>query len=262
MRTVDAVMRALDLSYFIVGATARDVLLTHVFGLSTGLATRDLDIGIAVRNWDEFEGVIAKLVKEAEFVRDTRIVHRLHKDEYPLDIVPFQGVESPEHTIAWPSDLETVMNVAGYQESFDAAETVQIETGLVVRVVSLPGLAVLKLFAWADRGLGNAKDAVDLATLLRSYADAGNEDRLYDTELDTLEAVEFNLELAGARLLGRDARYVTTEATRSQMLGLLGGPVHRERLVAHMARAWSRLEDASPEVENFLNQFQKGLESG
>jgi predicted nucleotidyltransferase len=105
MRTVDAVMKALNLPYFIVGATARDILLTHVFGLATGLATRDLDIGIAVRDWDEFEEVIAKLVEVADFVRDTRIVHRLHKDEYPLDIVPFKGVESPEHTIAWPSEL-------------------------------------------------------------------------------------------------------------------------------------------------------------
>jgi predicted nucleotidyltransferase len=245
MRTVDAVMKSLNLPYFIVGATARDILLTHVFGLATGLATRDLDIGIAVRDWDEFEEVIAKLVEDAEFVRDTKIVHRLHRGEYPLDIVPFQGVESPEHTIAWPSDLETAMNVAGYQESFEAAETVQVETGLVVRVVSLPGLAVLKLFAWADRGLGNAKDAVDLATLLRSYANPGNEDRLYSTELDTFEVVDYKLELAGARLLGRDARHVTTESTRSQVLGLLGDPAQRERLETHMARVWSRLEDAS-----------------
>jgi predicted nucleotidyltransferase len=261
MRTVDTVMKALDLPYFIVGATARDILLTHVFGLATGLATRDVDIGIAVEDWDEFEAVVAKLVKDAEFVRDTKIVHRLYKGAYPLDIIPFRGVESPEHTIAWPSDLETVMNVAGYQESFEAAETVQIETGFVVRVVSLPGLAVLKLFAWADRGLGNAKDALDLATLLRSYADADNQDRLYGTEMDVLEAVDFRLELAGARLLGRDVQHVTSEATRSQMAGLLGDPVQKERLVTHMARSWSRLDDARSEVENFLNQFQEGLES-
>lgn len=261
MRTVDAVLKVLELPYFIVGATARDILLIHVFGLATGLATRDLDIGIAVRDWDEFETVIAKLVKEAEFIRDTKILHRLHRDEYLLDIIPFQGVEGPEQTIRWPTDLETVMNVVGYQETLEAAESVQIETGLVVRVASLPGLAVLKLFAWADRGLADARDAVDLATLLRSYADAGNEDRLYDTELESLEAVEFRLDLAGARLLGRDARRVTTESTRSQMLRLLGDPAQRERLVTHMARAWSRFEDASSEVENFLNQFQEGLGS-
>ena len=149
MRTVDAVMKALDLPYFIVGAMARDILLTHVFGLAPGLATRDLDIGIAMKDWDEFDAVVAKLVDDSEFVRDTKIVHRLYKGEYPLDIIPFRGVESPEPTIAWPSDLGTVMNVAGYREYFEAAETVQIETGFVVRVVSLPGLAVLKLLAWA-----------------------------------------------------------------------------------------------------------------
>ena len=70
MRTVDAVMKALDLPYFIVGAMARDILLTHVFGLATGLATRDLDIGIAMRDWDEFDAVVAKLVDDSEFTRD------------------------------------------------------------------------------------------------------------------------------------------------------------------------------------------------
>jgi predicted nucleotidyltransferase len=44
------------------------------------------------------------------------------------------------------------MNVAGYREALAAAPAVEIQPGFVVRVVSLPGLAILKLFAWADRG--------------------------------------------------------------------------------------------------------------
>ena len=114
MRSVDAVMKTLELPYFVVGAMARDILLTHVFGLATRRATRDLGIGVAVKDWDEFEAVATKLVDEANFVRDPKIVHRLHKDETPLDIIPFHGVESSEQTIAWPPDLEIVMNVAGY----------------------------------------------------------------------------------------------------------------------------------------------------
>jgi predicted nucleotidyltransferase len=38
------------------------------------------------------------------------------------------------------------MNVAGYREAFHAAPSVEIDPGFVVRVVSLPGLAILKLF--------------------------------------------------------------------------------------------------------------------
>ncbi len=252
-------MKTLELPYFVVGAMARDILLTHVFGLATRRATRDLDIGVAVKDWDEFEAVATKLVDEASFVRDPKIVHRLHKDETPLDIIPFHGVESSEQTVAWPADLGIVMNVAGYQDAFDAALTVQIENGLNVRVVSLPGLAVLKLFAWADRGSSDARDALDLATLLHTYADAGNDDRLYGDEIDAMEAVDFKMELAGARLLGRDARRVAAEDTLTRMSEMLRGPQQWMRLSADMARARSRLEDASSEAEELLKQFQEGL---
>lgn len=259
LRTVDAMMKTFKLPYFVVGAMARDILLTHVFGLATRRATRDLDIGVAVKDWDEFEAVATKLVDEASFVRDPKIVHRLHKDETPLDIIPFHGVESSEQTITWPADLGIVMNVAGYQDAFDAALTVQIENGLNVRVVSLPGLAVLKLFAWADRGSSDSRDAVDLATLLHTYADAGNDDRLYGDEIDAMEAVEFKMKLAGARLLGRDARRVAAENTLTQMSEMLRDPQQWMRLTGDMARARSRLEDASSEAEELLKQFQEGL---
>jgi predicted nucleotidyltransferase len=48
----------------------------------------------------------------------------------------------------------------------------------LLRVASLPGLAILKLVAWADRGAANAKDAHDLYQLMTNYAAAGNSGRL------------------------------------------------------------------------------------
>jgi predicted nucleotidyltransferase len=94
-----------------------------------------------------------------------------------------------------------VMTVVGYEDALAAAENVQIEPELVMRVVSLAGLVVLKLFAWEDRGHQDSRDAEDFATVLRSYAAAGNEDRLYGDSMDTMEAADFDIELAGARLL-------------------------------------------------------------
>jgi predicted nucleotidyltransferase len=261
LRLVDGVMAKHRRHYFLIGATARDILLTHVVGLKTERATRDLDIGIAVKDWDEFDEIRTTLIDEAAFVPDAKISHRLHKGEYPLDIIPFGGVETPERTIAWPPDLATVMNVAGYEEAFDAAVAVQIERGLVIRVVSLPGLAILKLFAWADRGSSDSRDAVDLALLLRRYADAGNEDRLYGDEMDVMESVDYRADLAGARLLGKDARRLATLSTRTKMIDLLRDPRTRDRLGIAMSRAESQLDDGSSHAEDFLTQFQKGLDT-
>lgn len=79
---------------------------------------------------------------------------------------------------------------------------------LIVRVASIPGLMILKLVAWSDRGRETDKDAADIYRLLSTYADAGNTDRLYENEMDLLEAVGFDLQLAGAELLGRDVGYL------------------------------------------------------
>lgn len=103
---------------------------------------------------------------------------------------------------------DIVLNVAGFEEALASLVFMEVEADLTVRVASLPGLTLLKLIAWADRGRESNKDPADLYRLLTTYADAGNTDRLYDHELDLLEGVAFNMELAGAELLGRDVARV------------------------------------------------------
>ena len=61
------------------------------------------------------------------------------------------------------------------------------------------------------------RDAADIHTLLQEYGDAGNEDRLFGDELNVLEAEGYDLELAGAQLIGRDAAGVIAEDTRRRV---------------------------------------------
>jgi predicted nucleotidyltransferase len=51
LATLHAVAMQHDASYFIIGATARDILLTHVFGIEPERATRDVDFAIALAEW-------------------------------------------------------------------------------------------------------------------------------------------------------------------------------------------------------------------
>ncbi len=260
IRAVDKVTKELGLAYFVAGAMARDILLTHVFDLTVHRATRDVDFAVAVKDWDQFEAIKARLVEDFQFVRDKAMTHRLHGSGYPVDIIPFGGVEAPDKAIAWPPESASVINVAGYDDVLAAADTVQIEPGLVVGVASLPGLALLKLFAWADRGHENSKDATDFAILIRSYADAGNRDRLYGDAINVMEAVDYREDLAAARLLGLDVARITTEHTRVHLTKLLEDGKARERLTTHMAREWSGTDDADSEAEVLLEQFAIGVE--
>ena len=267
IREVDAVAQALHLSYCLIGAMARDVLLEHVFGLDTGRATRDIDFAFALAGWEQFQQLQERLIAGGHFVAVRNITHRLlfrpdsNAQEYLVDLLPFGGVEQPTHTIAWPPDMQILMNVAGYRDVLETAPLVQVATGLSIRIVSLPGLAMLKLFAWQDRGLEGGKDAIDLVTLCQRYADAGNEDRLFGEDLAALQAVDFNMEFAGAWLLGKDMAATASPQTRVQVQGLLSDAHVSQQLVNDMVKAVRGREDAVIYAEQLLNQFTRGFAS-
>lgn len=267
LKLVDRVARELRVDYFVTGAMARDILLHGVFGIDPGRGTLDVDLAVAVQDWRQFELVKTRLVATNAFTAEERTPHRLYHREdagekaYPLDLLPFGGVEEPPNKIVWPPELSIVMNVAGYREALAAAQDVEVATDFVVPVASLPGLAILKLLAWADRGIENPKDAVDLVTLLRWYGAAGNEDRLYGEEMRLLEGLGYNMDLAGPQLLGKDAARITATETRNQVLALLDDAVTVERLTRDMARAFRGTEDPIGEAEAFIAQFKTGLQA-
>jgi predicted nucleotidyltransferase len=268
LRQVDRVARELALDAFLMGAMARDILLHGVFGLPAGRATRDVDLAVAVEGWAQFEAIKGRLVGTGAFAADERAAQRLYHRvategaPCPLDIIPFGGVELPGNQIAWPPDGSVVMNVAGYAESLASAASVEVEPGLVVRVASLPGLAILKLVAWADRGTVDPRDAIDLGTLLRRYGDAGNEDRLYGTDMGVLEVVDYDPDLAGARLLGMDAGRIAGPSTRRRILALLEAPDRLDRLLLDVARGLRGTLDAVAAAGGLLAQFQAGFQEG
>ncbi len=265
LRDVTRVTNGLGLRSFVAGAMARDILLTGVFGLSTGRRTRDVDIAVAVRGWSEFEGLEECLLRTGTFEKAATAIHRFHhrsatgEPTYPLDLIPFGGVEQEGSRIAWPPDMTVLMSVAGYEDALGTALEVALEPGLTVRVASLPGLAVLKIFTWEVRGAADPKDAIDLVTLFRQYVDAGNEDRLYGAELHVLESVDYDPALAGPRLLGQDVRLASSAATISRLEALFSQERMLERLTIDMARESRYVEDSLAEAGRLLEQFRIGL---
>ena len=67
LREVAAAAEAEGIAHMLVGATARDVLLTHVFGLELRRATYDVDFAVAVKDWAQFEALRAGLLARKTF---------------------------------------------------------------------------------------------------------------------------------------------------------------------------------------------------
>lgn len=232
-----------DTPLLLVGAGARDLLLVHAHGIEAQRATEDTDVGLAVRSWDAFLGLRDALITAGGFTADGPL-HRLWFGDQRLDIIPFGGLELADRSIAWPTEGAEAMNVAGLTEALATAIAVRLPGGVFVDVASLPAIALLKIWAWNDRKYtAPGKDASDLWMLLRNYADAGNEDRLYGKEaVAALAAFEFDIDKAGAWLLGRDAREVLARSPDQRtFLGRLDAILRPEidpdgplRLVAQM----------------------------
>jgi len=261
---MDRVARLTNLQYFVVGATARDILMYHLHGFPLNRASPDIDFAMAIESWPAFDALRAALLQEPTFRPDAKILHRLHYspavgDGFPVDLVPFGGVEISPSQVAWPPDMAIVMNVAGYAEALDSAVTVHIADHCEIPVASIPGLVMTKLIAWLDRGQSNPKDAVDFRYLLENYAAAGNVDRLYGEELPLLAACDYVFERAGPRLLGLDIASVAAAESKQQIICILADPELHGRLVMHMLRGESRSGDPVGEIENLLAEFRIGL---
>lgn len=265
MRAVADAADQLGLATFMVGATARIILLEHVFGLQPGRATRDMDFAFVLEDWDQFQDLKRHLTSSAPCHERAGIAQRLifkpadSGHDFVVDIIPFGGLERADHSIAWPPDMSVLMNVAGYRDAHAAAVPVELAPGLIIALASIPGIVVLKLFAWVDRGREDPKDALDLVTFLRQYHEAGNQDRVYEDALPALEAVGYDIELAGAWLLGRDVFMMTSPETRRSLDAIFAQPVLVGRLVLDMARAHRARDDALDYSRALLEQFLRGL---
>jgi predicted nucleotidyltransferase len=57
---IDTIALDLKLAFFIVGATARDILLQHAHGIYTTRATLDVDIGVFFSDWEQLVSIFSK----------------------------------------------------------------------------------------------------------------------------------------------------------------------------------------------------------
>lgn len=183
----------------IVGAEARDLI--HASRGHTGQlrSTSDLDLGIAVHNWTDFDMAVERyeLVGSNGIRRDVQGV--------PVDFIPFGDVESPPGSVL-PATRSDPIIVFGFQEAFDGADELPLPSGATVRIPTPAGFALLKMRAWLDRLSFADKDARDLAVAAYWYmSDERVLDRAFDeSRMGQLEAVDFDGDLAAVQLLGED----------------------------------------------------------
>ena len=208
--------KELSIEFLVVGAMARDLVLVYGSGLKLERGTKDVDFGINVESWFEFNTLRDRLL-QAGYIPDSSKVHRLtYRDEadlpWEIDIIPFGNVSDEYNQIYWPPNQDVVMNVNGFKEAFEHAVNARISElpDITIPVASPAGFCLLKLVSWLDREREmRAKDATDLIYLIQNYSKIpGVRETLY--EEGYMEAQEWDEELASTMKLGEDVAVIAS----------------------------------------------------
>lgn len=253
--SVNEVARQLGIPFVVVGASARDIVLHYGYGAPIQRATRDIDVGIQVPNWNAFHTLKQNLLSR-DFKETRQQQQLMSASGVPVDIIPFGQVEDDESNIFWPPNGDWVMNVLGFQEACDTAELVCMQEAPFVTIpVATPvGMTVLKLIAWADRTPDmRTKDAKDLLYLITTYQNIPTvNDQIYD-EQQLMERYDWDIELAGAHRLGIDTRATTKAKTFEAIEALFAG--NSEKLsVEILVREMGERNDDKYERNTILTQ--------
>lgn len=260
---VDRVMRELlaneghdPARFMLVGAQCRDVWNSALGDAGIATATHDVDIGLAIRTMEEFEGVVEDLEPSGQ----TGITYAV--DGLSVDLMPFgDGVESPPGTVEPPQRVGDPFSVLGFGDAFAAAVDLPLPSGPAIKLATPEGLTALKVAAWHDRlAWHELKDGGDLAVVLRWYTSSSAvRDHLYEEDPPRLlEQAAWVPEVAAAQLWGEQTVRILNEPTRSSLLALWRAAGHR--LPEEIAR--SRLSPHSGElIAQMIEAFDRGLES-
>jgi predicted nucleotidyltransferase len=199
---------SIDSEFYVIGATARDIIFSGIHNQIPARTTDDLDIAITIPDWSEFDEIVEGLCKIEGFVKSKEQKQRvLFKGVFKLDILPFGEIAKADGNIYWPPEESFGMSVRGFTEVAKHSLQISIDNRFTIFVANLPGIFLLKLLAWRDRHLETKKDADDMAFIISNYLEI-NEERAAKDHYDLYEADNFSTIVAGSSLLGRDMKII------------------------------------------------------
>ncbi|WP_216726282.1 nucleotidyl transferase AbiEii/AbiGii toxin family protein [Hymenobacter siberiensis] len=256
-----ALQRAFDhfgINFYLIGAVARDIWMTQIYAEPDRRTTKDLDLAVFINDTAEYDALLTWLVEQQGFARTQSSAFCLlypsatGSGHVAVDLMPFGAIADEAGDVYFSGRGMERISTVGFTEVLAEAATVATPTGQQWRVVTLPGIVVLKLVAWQDRP-ERGKDAVDIWNLLEVYFNLVQEE-IYTSHLELLNEDETpdttNLMLlVGARVLGRHVRQLLTGGpVLTRLLSLLAGQLALGEQ-SPMARTMSR---QGPEISTCL----------
>jgi predicted nucleotidyltransferase len=199
---LEMVFKKHSIDYYLIGARARDLWTDHI-ALGEKRTTEDVDFCIYINEHAQYITLVKDLVENYGFTRDEVESYRFYFNG-TIDLIPFGGIEKDGEVLL--ENPPTELSVYGTKEAVAYAEIVEG----AFKVVTLPGLCVLKLIAFYEKPDRRGKDLEDFYFLLENYGEIAGDQLFEGVEHEDLIKDDFELILASARLLGRQIKNITS----------------------------------------------------
>lgn len=210
LETIAGVMQSLELDFFIVGATARDINLSHFTGLDSPRTTEDLDIAVRVSSIHQFQSILSALMETGSFARIAdNPIRLLYNKSFELDLLPFGDLETEGRAVNIPvKGGAFVLSVPGLEEVQPMVADLKLSSGSSIHYCPLEGLVLLKLISWHEKP-ERTKDRDDIEHICKVYFEYAG-DEIFEAAYDLLHAYDTNdltyQTLVASHYLGRKVR--------------------------------------------------------
>lgn len=172
LQALNKCFTSMNLDLYVVGATARDMIMKLLDETESKRKTKDLDVAIALSDWSQFNNLCEVL--QTNYFHKGKAKQKFyykgehHENDYEVDIVPFGEIADGE-IIAWPPDGTPEMSVKCFTDVMEHAIPVKINEEFTVYIASLAGQFLIKLDSWMDRHDRDHKDAEDMYYILDKF---------------------------------------------------------------------------------------------
>ncbi|MBN2776088.1 MAG: hypothetical protein JXR36_00505 [Bacteroidales bacterium] len=167
LTNVVSVCKDLQIEYFILGATARNIWFAS--GNEKPETTKDVDFALYVVNSDDYINLKDKLISEYNFVKSTANEYCLITAEgRQVVLLPFSETKKQNLKILDAVGIAT-MNFDGFMEAYKFGMQQTIIDSEIYNVCSIPAIVILKLIAFDDRSEHRIKDVDDINSICNHY---------------------------------------------------------------------------------------------
>ncbi len=233
LMALEGVLKKQNIDFYLVGALARDISLSHDPSFAPKRKTNDVDIAILLATEEQFYQVKNLLLESGDFAaHESEAVKLFYKNSIELDLLPFGDIENENRETKIGQPRLFVIDVPGFIEVFPEAETYPLGQGKMLKVCPIEGLILLKLIANDDRP-GRTKDIADIEHIISVYFDLKTVE-IYEQYLEVLDLYEATdreyLKLVSSRIIGRKIASM-----------LVGSPKLSDRVIGILERKKSGL---------------------